>query len=48
MLDELVALFVGRKTKEGSFSLYNDVVNVFVVLAIEGIAEFAVQRLLAS
>ena len=46
MLDELVALFVGRKAKEGRFPFWrNDVVNVFVEPGIEGFAEFAVQRL---
>jgi len=46
MLDELVALFVGRKAKEGRFLFWrNDVVNAFVDPGIEGFAEFAVQRL---
>ena len=48
MLDELVALLVGRTAKQGSFFFWrDDVVDVFVEPGIEGIAEFAVQRLLA-
>ena len=48
MLDELVVLFVDRTAKEGSFFFWrDDVVDVLVEPGIEGIAEFAVQRLLA-
>jgi hypothetical protein len=39
MLDELVALFVGRTAKEGR----DDVVAVFLEPGIDGIAAFAVQ-----
>jgi len=48
MLDELVAHFVDRTAKEGSFFFWrDDVVDVLVEPGIEGIAELAVQRLLA-
>jgi len=48
MLDELVALFVGRTAKEGSFFFWrDDVVDLFVEPGIEGIAEFAIPRLVA-
>jgi hypothetical protein len=45
MLDELVALVVGRTVS--FFFWRDDVVDVFVEPGIEGIAEFAVQHLLA-